>query len=354
MLPTLQGAWITEALGGAPIPQEHTATCDRCVMCRPDHGPASPHVAWFDPSTKCCTYQPYLANFLVGAMLDDDQPGFATGRATIERRIDQRDGVSPLGTSPPSAYDARYREATRDPEAFGRTPDLRCPHLDATTGGCSIWAYRNAVCSTWFCKFDRGAVGRDFWAAVKSTLRLAELALARHCVLELGVGAVALLRSFPSTGDDSAPAGPPDPADYQVRWGRWAGRERAFYRACAAIARTMSWPTLLPLGGVELTAHLELLRAAHQRIEGRGLPARLRSRRLEVLPTSSESSLVTSYRIHDPTELPTVLVDALHRFDGQPVAEALALLREHDGLAVDDELLRRLVDFEVLVAVEEP
>ncbi len=324
-------------------------------MCRPAapaptaaRAPSAPSdIAYFDESTKCCTYQPQLANFLVGAMLEDDSAGFAAGRASVERRIDARDGVSPLGLARPWAYDLLYREATRSAEGFGRTPSLRCPHYAEERGGCTIWAYREAVCATWFCRHDRGALGREFWSAVKATLRAAEHALARHCVLETGLGAGALRRAFPTSPEVESPP-PPDPAAYALGWGDWVDRERAFYRASWAIARAVPWSELCALGGVELKAQLVLLTAAHARVQSHEVPRRLRARALHVLPQAGGSCRVSTYRAYDPIELPTALIDSLHRFDGRPVVEVLAEMRREDGVTVDGALLQRLVDFEVL------
>jgi hypothetical protein len=339
MFPALHASWLDRILGGPP-PEESRATCDTCVMCRPagavargsDEGP------YFDASSKCCTYLPQLSNFAVGAMLEDDSPGFAAGRASIEQRLDERDGVSPLGLARPWAYDLTYREAMKSADAFGRTPRLRCPHFQG--GGCSIWAYREPTCSTWFCRHDRGARGRDYWDVVKRTLRVLELALARHAVLSVGLGGAALARLFDAPPD----AGPPPAAD----WGDWAGRERAFFVACAAVARTTSYDELTALGGVELEVHLRLLADARGRLDEPELPHRLRRRLLHVLPDGDTTCHVTTYRLYDPLELPTPLVDALHRFDGRPNAEVVAEVRREHGVVLDADTLRRLVDFEVL------
>ena len=84
-----------------PVPEEKLATCDSCVMCRPAVSTGPARVAYFDDTTKCCTFQPKLPNFLVGAMLEDESAAFAPGRASIEKRIDEREGVTPLALERP-------------------------------------------------------------------------------------------------------------------------------------------------------------------------------------------------------------------------------------------------------------
>ena len=46
---------------------------------------------------------------------------------------------------------------------------------------------RNAVCSTWFCKHERGAVGQRFWHAVRDLLIAVEERVALRCLIEGGL-----------------------------------------------------------------------------------------------------------------------------------------------------------------------
>src|SRR6476661_2494548 len=71
------------------IPRETKATCDDCAMC--DQSRAVPSVdglnRLFRPDTKCCTYHPKLPNYLVGALLSDEDPAMAEGRRRIEEKF---------------------------------------------------------------------------------------------------------------------------------------------------------------------------------------------------------------------------------------------------------------------------
>src|SRR5262245_2472370 len=61
---------------------ETRATCDACAMC--DHGQGAPvAMEFFNPDTKCCTFHPVLANYLVGAILADRGDELAEGRRRI-------------------------------------------------------------------------------------------------------------------------------------------------------------------------------------------------------------------------------------------------------------------------------
>jgi len=126
-LPPLYRGWIEELVSpwGRPVSGEPRATCDRCVMLD-RHDEVS-----FNPSTKCCTYQPDLCNFHVGRVLFDDSPLAATSRQVLRQRIAQRVGVTPLGIGPAPIYALLYDgsgAAQSTTSVFGRAPLLRCPH----------------------------------------------------------------------------------------------------------------------------------------------------------------------------------------------------------------------------------
>ena len=57
-----------------------------------------------------------------------------------------------------------------------------------------------------------------------------------------------------------------------------------------------------------------------------------------------------TYSELDPIDLPSELMDVLGYFDGRPTEEALAAIEKAEGLTIEKDLLRQLVDFQVLVA----
>jgi hypothetical protein len=217
----LQARWMDELFKG-PLPPERLATCSDCAkLTKPG---ALPDPDAYNPDTKCCTYLPMLHNFLVGAMLDDESPDFASGKATVQARIDAGLAVTPLGLYATEEYLARYDAGVR----FGKDLSLRCPHYLHLEGGkCGVWRHRESTCSTWFCNYERGELGKDFWKrGVAPMLRAAELSLAQHCAAALGAG--------------------------ESDWGRWEGEPRALYRACAQLAAELSWAQVEAIGGQEV------------------------------------------------------------------------------------------------------
>jgi len=350
--------WIEALLEGV-IPVESQATCDRCAMLAPASSPpgkARPTVeedrVFFDPRTKCCTYVPNLPNFLVGRILLDLDPESAPGRASIEARISSGIGVTPAGLEQLPTYRLLYQNAE---DELGRSVSMRCPHYRSDTGTCGIWRHRNSVCSTWFCKYVRGAAGQRFWTALLRLLLAVERSLVAYCVLALNPGVDAVRRIVVPPGTDRpAPLsaadldGIPDAAQYRAAWGRYAGREREFYEASARLVEPLRWTDVVRAGGAEVELAAALVKETYRALNSDALPARLRVGVVEMVPVGRDRLRLSAYRPYDPLVIPKALGDVLHFFDGRPTRAALAAIARA-GLEVDPAVVRRLVDFGVLV-----
>ncbi len=215
MIPQPHQDWVQQLLGH-PAPEESRSTCHSC----PVSGPGKP----FRAELKCCGFVPELPNFQAGALLDVP---------SVQARIAEGVMVGPRGLGRSPAYAARSSQT-----AFGRDQELACPHL--VDEGCSIWARREAVCASWFCRIDGGEAGQHFWEELRRTLRVLEGRLAAHCAEGL---------DWPGLGPE------------------------AFYRACAEKAGSTSWKKLRTLGGFELRHRSRELRAADRaRLEAVSTP----------------------------------------------------------------------------------
>jgi hypothetical protein len=331
VLPPLYARWASEFLSGA-IPAETAATCNDCAMLCGTPGKVRPPAAapFFDPYTKCCTYLPALPNFLVGRMLEDDSREFAWGRITLEARLAEGIAVTPLGIGRSNAYELLY--ATSGKSFFGRDRSMRCPHyLDENGGQCGIWRHRAAVCATWFCKYVRGAVGQRFWQALHRLLSAVERELSSWCARELGV-------------DDAADAG------RRQAFGDWSGRERRFFQECARLVDALRWRDVERICGPEVRALTKRTREAFDSLRSRAIPRRLRVGSFKVIGPRQRSSIVEGYDGGDRIELPSLVLDALHYFDGSPsTAHALRTIRAETGLTIERDFVRLLVDFEILI-----
>jgi len=343
---------MRECLAG-DIPSEPKATCHDCAMCRApaEVAPANDAV-FFDPRSKCCTYMPVLWNFLVGALLDDDSAEAAAGRRTVEARIAAGVAVTPLALERPPAYSVLYSHIL---EAFGRAQSMRCPHYLEEAGGlCGVWRARESTCATWFCKHERGAVAKRFWEELHRLLQVTEREVATWCVAELDVGTEALAAIFPFP---TRPPGPVTGADFdgeatperrKLVWGKWAGREQAFYREAGRLAGALSWADVVSLGGAEVRTAVQLTEAAFEKFTTPRLPERLRARSFRLTPTPLGGALAAAYSPADPLELSPEVLEILSYFDGRSTRAARQTIARELGYAVDTALLLKLVDFGVL------
>jgi Fe-S-cluster containining protein len=280
--------------------------------------------AWlFDPRVKCCTYHPDLPNFLVGAILADTHSTLDSARAALASRIEAGDQVSPLGIRAPLDYVTRSRE---DPEGFGRRLDLRCPFYRAEDGACGVWRHRPAVCATWFCKHDRGAVGAAFWDALLGLLSGVEGTIAGWCAEALG--------AWPAQACDAE------------AWGPWAGHVVEYYEECAQFQSRLAWSDILERGGASIARLAGVTREAYERLIDRRLPEHLRRGSIALVGGNGGDRVrVVGYSRRDPVELPSWLLDALDCFDGGSPGEALSRVAARTGRFIPSTLVRKLADF---------
>ena len=351
-LPSLYHPWIEALLGGV-IPAESEATCNTCAML-PELAASSPdsgNTFFFDPHVKCCTYVPALPNFLVGRILLDLSPEMARGRESVRARIAAGVGVTPLSLAQPPVFATLYRQGGA--ETFGRAVHLRCPHYLTDTGGCGIWRHRQSVCTTWFCKYVRGAVGQRFWQALRHLLGVVERTLSVHCVRTLAPGPEATQHAA-STFYPVSPIrlraldldGAPDPGA-RALWGRCFEHEPAFYEAAARLVGAMGWDEVRRAGGVELELAADVLRAAYGELISGRVPRALHAGTIHMSLVSRDVVELTSYNSYHPLTVPAALVSVLHVFDGRPTSKALAAAAEA-GVAIDRAVVRQLVDMGVL------
>jgi hypothetical protein len=306
-LPPLYDRWMTEALG-APVRGEPASTCSDCAMCPKHPAEPEPH---FRPDVKCCGFRPTLPNFLVGAILQDDE--HPEGRRTIRQRLGDKIGVTPLGVAPSPEYAQAHKDSP-----FGSDPELICPHFTLDGGGtCTIWAHREAVCATWFCRVERGAVGNRFWMAQRGLLDALQQALARDAASALG-------------------AEPPH------GWGRWAPRDEAFFVACAEHVRALSWDRIRALGGFVVRVRLRELRDAFAAREQPALPDHVHRADVIPIPLPDGRVRLRPWSRYDALDLPPEVIGRL------PEAEVATAHLLAQGV-FDRATLQRLVDHAVLV-----
>lgn len=352
-LPARYARWAADLLEG-PLEDERAATCDDCAMCVKPDGRVPTASYFFDPDKKCCSYQPTLANFLVGEILRDPDPRAAFGQESVRARIAARAAVSPLGLFRPVAYALHYDNTV---ESLGRSSRLRCPHF-APDGTCGVWAHRDAVCATYFCKHDRGWIGGEFWAALQDVFNLVDHGLARWAALELGVDPAVVATRVPREGSGlpwRRPTGREldgdvDDGTWAERWGAWSGREVDFYVACAEHVGAIGWADVTRRLGPEVQALAGVARRAHGRTrDADTIPGALRLGAFQIVAHRPDGVRCVTYSASDAIDLPTALLPLLPRFDGRQTKIVIDELAQQHGVSIAPDLFRRLVDWGVLV-----
>lgn len=342
-LPAPLDAWAAELLA-APPPNERHATCDRCAMCASPGGDAPPpQRVRFSPQVRCCTYRPQLVNHLLGRLLAVEPVA-----TTLAARLSDGE-TTPLGLRVAPAYQLLYRHASA--QSFGRAESLRCPHV-RDDGRCDIWSARPAVCATWFCKHERGALGGRLWTSLRDCFVAAERALALWCLGELGLGGTvqreALAAWEQDRFDPDALDGRSDPENVARLWGEWAGREVAFYRACADAVAGLGWADVERIGGSELASLAARAREASLAHEDLSLPAGLATGRFSVTGSHQGRVCLQTYSEFDPLEVSPDVLALVARCDGGSPDEVAEAHAAAGGRRPDRRLLRTLVDFGVL------
>ncbi len=349
-LPPLHNAWLHTLTGIQDPGSEPKSTCGDCVMCAGVERSGT-HIR-FSPDVKCCSYVPNLANFLAGRSL------LGPGRESVRARIARRAGVTPFGLG---LSHGDIRRLVESGSQFGRAAEVVCPHFVAETQGCAIWQTRNAVCSTWFCKHERGAVGLRFWHAVRDLLSAVEERLSLRCVTGGGLAddqAAAVVahrravREIITVANSGRPlpelSGEDESAGwYERMWGEWAGREEDWFVHCAE--------SVGAIDDDELVSSLDDLRELVDAVDERwhALTVDDLPEALTFAPGAGSQATVDVLRLvgyspFDPVVLPAALLEPLRLLDGRPIAE-LPPAAGTDAV-LDHDLLRRLHDFAVAVA----
>ena len=353
-LPPLLRRWVEPMFG--PIAGEPRATCLDCAMTNRVDRPMLEFA--FDPHVKCCTYQPDVPNFSVGAILGDTDAASGMARSMLRQRIIDRVGVTPFGVHVPPVYRTIFENAG---PAFGRSRFMRCPYyVDRDGGLCGIWRHRDSVCSTWFCKHDAGAMGKVYWQVVRSVLAQIEMSVKLWAVTEAGLDEKARANLWSRMEYDKLGVRPPmdlpalagsvDEGRYREDWGNFAGRELELFARCAERVVGLSSEDVLRLGGMHLRAALDAALYVREKLESSELPGRV------------TAGGMTYYQIRKPGEvrlrhqnvkldwldLPESVARELGRFTRGPVREVLAELQA-EGVPVDEELVRRLLHWQALM-----
>lgn len=328
------------------VPVETKATCATCAMCPTSARDKVESVdgvsRLFNPDTKCCTYYPKLPNYLVGALLSDERSELAEGRRRVSERIDRRVSVTPQWVKPPARYNLLYRNSR---QFFGRALSMRCPYYEEQQGGCTIWPYRESVCSTFYCKYVAGADGVKFWMTLKRYLTLAEIQLSRYAVLQLLPEYILAGRDKPDLGETPSVEDlddKPMPAkEYAALWRQWEGREAGFYKACYELVTALTPAQTEALLGLDGLIELKVLDKSRESVVAPELPRVLKLNPEATVKWLADGSVALgAYSENDGLALPGVAYSLLVEFTGrEPVTAVRERLRQEKQADLHEDIL---------------
>ncbi|OJH41589.1 hypothetical protein [Cystobacter ferrugineus] len=337
------------------VPVETKATCDTCAMCPSSASGTVESVdgvsRLFRPDTKCCTYYPRLPNYLIGALLSDGRAELAEGRRRMEEKMGSRLGVTPQWVKASARYNLLYRNSR---QFFGRAASMRCPYYEEQQGGCTIWPYREAVCSTFFCKYVAGADGRKFWMTLKTYLTLTEIQLSRYAVLQLLPEYILAGRDKPELTDspsvEDLDERPLPAKDYAALWGKWEGREAEFYRACHDLVRALTPEQVDKLLGLDGVIELKVLEKSHRDAVAPELPKVLKLNPEATVKWLADGSVALgAYSEYDAVALPGLAYALLVEFTGlEPVEKVRERLRQEKQADLHEDILLELYRHRIL------
>lgn len=136
-------------------------------MSRPQHRGRYP----YRKDLKCCTFQPFLPNFLVGKILQSQLPS----ADVVKHKILNDDFALPIGIIPSFSFQQQFNNKSLG--EFGNRADWLCPYYNREQQNCGIWQYRGTVCTSFVCKSSYGAKGLKFWESLSNYLHYVEMAL---------------------------------------------------------------------------------------------------------------------------------------------------------------------------------
>lgn len=203
-----------------------------CVGCKPR-----------GRQTKCCDFQPFIANFLLGDI------SLAPQKALLRQLIDMRRYVLPIGLVASPEYQAWYGGRDQNQPEETRL----CAFYDRELKQCGIYRNRPGECSSYYCQSSKGQQGLAQWKALSEHLFILENGLAQASLLDSGYsieeihGFLELIRlEKPNSAETHLKE-----EKYQVLWAHYLGREEELFAKCAQYAKQMKPKALYDFVGLK-------------------------------------------------------------------------------------------------------
>ncbi len=159
---------------------EQKATCDNCAKAPAKYKKSD----FYESHLKCCTFQPYIPNYAIGAILQESGGRYQKAQSSLRDKISRREFLLPVGMVAPIPYQTEFVENKE--KIFGRDKDYLCSFYDSELNQCGAWQYRGAVCTSFYCFSSYGAKGIRFWNEVSDFQTYVEMALMEDALVHLG------------------------------------------------------------------------------------------------------------------------------------------------------------------------
>ncbi|MBL7545910.1 MAG: hypothetical protein JNL11_18980 [Bdellovibrionaceae bacterium] len=224
ILPSIYERFYPKSFWNSAV-QETKATCDRCIQ--------APHK--YDKDLKCCTFWPFIPNYIVGEILLSTEQKYKSVQELIRSHVKSHQWNLPMGLVAPSRYQFEFKE--KKSKIFGQESKFLCPYYSKVNNNCSLWLYRGSVCTSFFCESSFGQSGHEFWQRFENY----------YSYLEMGISQEVLVYK------DFSPRDVNEQLEYLMMekkinftkhryekiWKHFLGREIDFYIQAAEFARQM-------------------------------------------------------------------------------------------------------------------
>jgi Fe-S-cluster containining protein len=166
-------------------PNDADVDCGHCLMIEPQYqaGRLSRDPGPFLGSLKCCSFQPFIPNFALGALLKKSREANESEGLAFSTRLaaaGARGRLTPLGLIPQEI------EAENLRGRFGKDESLRCTFFNSVTNDCSIWQHRPSICASYVCISKSGQAGDQRWDEISDFGSRLEWAIAHDVLWRMG------------------------------------------------------------------------------------------------------------------------------------------------------------------------
>ena len=332
------------AIFGKNIAVESYADCSNCNMCQPND-----HVTdqrFFSSKTKCCTFKPIVPNYLVGGLINDKSMN-----SKINGYVESsHPKMQPLGYFPSHQELALYSSIL--PDNFGIDETAACELLD--NGNCSIWKYRNSMCSTYFCHYFKGSYGKLFWVDVRDFLQIIEELITHFICKELGISSNYLsdhtTNFYTNVQSSLENEDPASSINQSTVWGKWTDKRFEFYTECYKIAQSFTEADIRQINTPLYDEKLAALNTSYDNMLSESVPSTLTfNPKCKIIDYDSTTCFFYISRL---IKLPIIMTSIIKEFDGsKTVDHLLSIIPEKYNVDIDMAYIRHLHEQDILINV---